>query len=209
MKQVKMRLCLARAVTVKASRLSACKGAGQFAASSSLGRKKPFLFLFLLACLSPSALGGVSRDAYVHRKGDSWTLGTVKVERTVGLQGGRFVTSSWKNKVSGRELIPAGTLSDELRVGVDGQEVSGTERDWQLVEAQDHTLAQGEIQLDVTVRRGSLEATKSFVVYPASSIIREWVSFKNVGSAALTISDPGFLNFTARVGGARRWTSTG
>jgi hypothetical protein len=117
----------------------------------------------------------------VHRKGDTWTLGTAKVERTVGLQAGRFVTTSWKNRVSVRELIPAGTLSEELRAGVDGHEVSGAEGNWQLVEAQEHTLAQGEIQLDITLRRESLGVTKSFVVYPGSSIIREWVSFKMGG----------------------------
>jgi len=159
----------------------------------------PFLFLVLLS-LGPSAWGGTSQDAYVRRTGDTWILGTVKVERTVALQGGHFVTTSWKNKVTGRQLIPSGTVSDELRAGVDGQEVSGTGSNWQLIEAQDHTLTQGEIQLDVTLQQGSLEATKSFVVYPGSSIIREWVRFKNAGSAALTISDPGFLNFTARVG---------
>jgi hypothetical protein len=152
---------------------SSSQGGGVVGPSSSAGSKKAFFLLGLLACLSPTALGGVSRDAYVHRKGDTWTLGTLKVQRTVGLQAGPFVTSSWKNKVNGRELIPAGTLSEELRVGVDGHEVSGTEGDWQLVGAQGHILAQGEIQLDITLRRKSLEATKSFVVYPGSSIIRE------------------------------------
>ena len=203
MKQIRARQCPTLALSVTAFRLSPRKVAGRFVSSPSLGSKNPFLLLALLACLSPTASGGVSQDAYVHRKGDTWTLGTLKVQRTVGLQAGRFVTTSWKNKVNGRELIPAGTLSEELRLGVDGHEVTGTEGDWQLVGVQDHILAQGEIQLDITLQRKSLEATKSFVVYPGSSIIREWVSFKNVGTEVLNISDPGFLNLTASVGEAR------
>ena len=202
MKQLKVRQRATLAFPVTVFKLSARNVARRFGTGLSAGSKKAFCLLGLLACLSPAALGGTSQDAYVHRKDDTWTLGTSKVERIVGLHAGRFVTTSWKNKVSGRELIPAGTLSEEVRVGVDGQEVSGAEGDWQLVDAQDHTLAQGEIQLDVTLRRQTLEATKSFVVYPGSSIIREWVSFKNGGCAAVTITDPGFLNFSARVGAA-------
>ena len=202
MKHVKVWQCPALAVSVTIIRLSARKVPGRFA-SPTPGSMKSVLLLALLACLNPAALGGVSQDAYVQRKGDTWTLGTLKVERTVGLQAGRFVTTSWKNKVSGRELISAGTLSEELRLGVDGHEVSGKEGGWRLVGAQDHILAEGEIQLDITLRRETLEATKSFVVYPGSSIIREWVSFKNVGTEVLNISDPGFLNLTASVGGAR------
>jgi hypothetical protein len=138
----------------------------------------------------------------VRRTGDAWTLGTIKVERTLTLRNGHFVTSSWKNKVSGRELVPMGAGAEELRVNADGQEVSSAEGDWQLLSAADHTLAQGEIELDVTLRRGSLQITKSYVVYPGSSIIREWVNFKNVSNAALRISDPRFLNLTVNMGSA-------
>jgi hypothetical protein len=192
MKQPEVKLCFSSVRNV----------AGRRAASWSRAAKRRLFFPALLICLGSPAWGGVSQDAYVRRAGDSWILGTAKVERTVTLQDGRLVTTSWKNKVSGKQLIPAGAPSDELRVGVEGQDISGSDGNWQLIGAQDHTLAQGEIQLDISLRHGSLEATKSFVVYPGSSIIREWVSFKNAGSTAVTIIDPGFLNFSARVGTA-------
>jgi hypothetical protein len=146
------------------------------------------------------AHGTTSQDGYVLRDGNTWTLGTAKVERTIRLDGGRFVTTNWKNKASGHELIPSGSVSNELSAVVDGQEISGASGDWQLVGSQDQTLAQGEIQLEITVRQGSLEATKTYVVYPGSSIIREWVKLRNAGATPLKISEPRFLGLTASVG---------
>jgi len=133
----------------------------------------------------------------VHRKGDAWVLGSSKVERIVGLAGGRFFTSSWMNKSNSQELLTEGMVSDELRATVDGREVSGKSGGWVLVSATNRTLVHGEVELDITLRHLGLEATKSYVVYPGSSIIREWVSIKNVGSAPLKISEPGFLTSPA------------
>jgi hypothetical protein len=146
------------------------------------------------------ALGRNSADAYVLRKGDSWVLGTSKVDRTISLAGGRLFTNSWKDKTNARELLPKGAAAEELRLAVNEQKVSGNSGGWVLITASDRILAHGEVQLDITVRRGGLEATKSYVVYPGSSVIREWMSIKNVGSTPLRISEPGFLNLTARLG---------
>ena len=44
--------------------------------------------------------------------------------------------------------------------------------------------------------------TKTYVVYPGSSIIRQWVTFTNAGSGPLRIVEPGFLNETLRPGDA-------
>jgi hypothetical protein len=160
------------------------------------------LLPLLVILLSAAVAATKSGDGYISRTANTWTLGTAKIERKITLSKGRFFTSSLKNKFSGRNLAPDGAMWEELRLVVDEQEVSGTGGAWKLVEARDHVLAQGEIQLDVTLRKGGLQATKTYVVYSASSIIREWANFKNVGSAALTISDPRFLNLTAKVGAA-------
>jgi len=162
--------------------------------------RRHLLLPLLVILLSVAAYATRSGDGYISRTDNTWTLGTAKIERRIALSKGRFYTTSLKNKISGRNMVPPGTMSEELRLVVDGQEVSGTGGGWKLVEARDHLLAQGEIQLDVTLRKGSLQATKTYVVYPGSSIIREWANFKNVGSAALTITDPRFLNLTAKLG---------
>ena len=154
----------------------------------------------LLVLLASPVLALTSGDAYVIRKGDTWILGTSKVERTLALADGKFVTRTWRDKASGRELLPAGTVSDELRAVINEREVSGTSGDWKLVEATERSLAQGEIQLDITIRRRGLEVTKSYIVYPGSSIIREWVSFKNAGTGPLRVSEPRFLGLTTNPG---------
>ncbi len=161
----------------------------------------PALFLpLLLLTLPGSSAAATSEDGYISRRADTWTLGTAKVERTITFSKGRFFTSSLKDKISGRELLPPGTASEEIGGFVDGEEVSNQVSSWKLVSANDRTLAQGEIQLDVAMRHGSLQATKSYVVYPGSSIIREWVQFKNVGIKSLRVSEPRFLSFTAKLG---------
>ncbi len=163
--------------------------------------KHLLLLSFSLILIVSPALSLTSKDAYVIRKGDAWTLGTAKVERTLRLADGKFVTRTWRDKASGRELLPAGTVSDELGAVIDGQTVRGGPRaagsSWTPKSGRS---PQGEIQLDLTLRRDSLEVTKSYVVYPGSSIIREWVSFKNAGTGPLRVSEPGFLNLTTKPG---------
>jgi hypothetical protein len=162
--------------------------------------RRHLLFPLLVVLLPVLSSATKSGDGYISRAGNTWILGSAKVERKVTLSKGRFFTSSLKNKTSGRDLLPAGTMSEDLKLVVDGQEVSGTGGGWKLIKSQDHVLAQGEIQLDITLRKGGLQATKTYVVYPGSSIIREWVNFKNAGTTPLTISDPRFLNLTAKIG---------
>ena len=71
---------------------------------------------------------------------------------------------------------------------------------WTLVSARTAKLKQGELELDLTLRHDSLEVTKTYVVYPGSSIIREWSEFKNTGSTPLKLTDPEFLKTSARLG---------
>ena len=56
------------------------------------------------------------------------------------------------------------------------------------------------MQLEVSLRHGGLLVTKTYVVYPGTSMIREWVQFKNAGTSPLQVSEPRFLSFTAKVG---------
>src|SRR5258708_4908918 len=102
----------------------------------------------LVVCLSKPAFSrSPEEEAYVRRHGNAWTLGTAKGERKLTLEHGRFVSTSWKDKKPGQELLPKGTVSDELGVVVGGQPVSGTSGDWALVNDDVRTLAQGEKQL--------------------------------------------------------------
>ncbi len=133
--------------------------------------------------LARECLADASEDAYITRHGTSWTLGSATVEMTIALQNGRLVTTSLKNKISGHELSPSDSTGP-----------------WSLVDSRTSKLSQGELQLDLILQRESLVATKTYVIYPGSSIIRQWTEFKNVGSAPLMLTDPEFLNASARLG---------
>jgi hypothetical protein len=85
------------------------------------------LVVTVLSILSAAIKSG---DGYVSRNGDTWTLGTAKVERKITLSKGRFFAASIKDKVSGRDLVKAGGVSEELRLSVDGHDVSGTSGGW-------------------------------------------------------------------------------
>lgn len=161
-----------------------------------------YLLVLLLATLffSMAASATESGDGYISRTADSWTLGTAKIERKLILSKGRLFTRSLKDKVSGRELLSPGRVSEEFGAVLDGKEISSASGGWKLVTASDHVGGNGELQLDLTLRHGHLQATKTYVVYPDSSIIREWVQFKDVGQKPLRISEPRFLSFTAKVG---------
>jgi hypothetical protein len=159
-----------------------------------------FLLPLLLLAFRLPAAAATSEDGYVSRNANTWTLGTAKVERTIVLANGRFFTTSFKDKVTGHELLTSGAGTEEIGGLVDGKELSSQSGGWKLVGAVDRVLAGGEIHLDITLRRGFLQVIKTYVVYPGTSIIREWVEFKNVGTRPLRVSQPQFLGFAAKVG---------
>ena len=51
-----------------------------------------------------------SADAYVHREGNEWIIGTSSVERRIRLDGGHLKLVSLRNKLSGREYQDAQLL---------------------------------------------------------------------------------------------------
>jgi hypothetical protein len=137
-----------------------------------------FVLLLVSQCLAET-----SQDAYITTHGTEWTLGSASVEMTIALRNGMLVTTGFKNKANGHELAPSDSTGP-----------------WTLVDARTSKLKQGEFQLDLTLRQEGLAETKSYVVYPGSSVIRQWAELKNVGSVPLKVSDPEFLNFSARLG---------
>jgi hypothetical protein len=143
-------------------------------------------------------------DGYIKSDGHRWTLGTAAAERVIAFENGKLLLKSLKNKATGRELIAEGATSDEFFVQIDDgkQPLTGSTGVWEFVGEKQTKLKQGELQLELTLRRDGLLVTKSYVVYPNSSIVRQWVSFKNTGKTPLKIVEPGFLNETVRPGDA-------
>lgn len=156
----------------------------------------------MLACISVFVTATQSEDGYLFRSANTWTLGTSKVERKIILANGHFFTASLKDKISGRELLPEAQPSEEFGAILNGKESSSVSGNWKMLRTNEHVGANGELILEVSLRQGNLQATKTYVVYPGSSIIREWVQFKNVGQERLRISEPRFLSVSANAGPA-------
>ena len=138
-----------------------------------------------------------SGDAYVRSEGNRWTFGTASVERTIALEDGRLLLLGFKNKQSGREMVPNGRSLVELSPAMAGAEQDGR---WTLVAAEARTLKQGELQFDLSLASGPLAVVKSYVVYPGSSVVREWYTCRNAGQTPLKIVEPRFLSVAARLG---------
>lgn len=157
---------------------------------------KAFVCFVMIVCSSVAAVAMTADEGYIKAEGNRWIMGTASVERVVALEDGKLLLKSLKNKVTGRELVNSGTASEEffLRLGDAQQPITGSTGGWKLIRANQTEHKQGERQLDLTIQRDSLLVTKSYVVYPGSSIIRQWVTFGNAGDRPLEIVEPGFLN---------------
>lgn len=140
--------------------------------------------------------------AFIRHRGNSWTFGTAFVERIVALDNGRLLMKSFRDPVTGYELMGPETISDEFCFWVDGEAegITGASGDWRLIGSSQKRSKHGERQLDISIARNGVVLTKSYLVYPGSSIIREWVAIKNTGGQPITIKNPGFMRLSMRLG---------
>jgi hypothetical protein len=153
-----------------------------------------------------------SGDGYIRHEQGRWVVGTSLVEKIVTLNNGRLALASFKNKLSGREYIQGGAVSNEVRLSADGQEITGGSGGWVLMGEDSHRLSQGELQLDLKLRHGPLAVSKHYVAYPGSSVIREWLTIANDSTKPVRLSDPGFLEsrvLTTEVGKLDLYYMTG
>lgn len=136
-----------------------------------------------------------SEDAYVLTDAQKrrWTLGTARAERVIELQHGRFGTVSLHDKQSGHRYLPPSTHTDEFRIDVDGTAITGASGGWTLVSSKTSVLAQGEISLAIALEGHSLRVEQTYVVYPGTSIVRQWTTYRNISSRPFVVTDPHFL----------------
>jgi hypothetical protein len=154
--------------------------------------------LGVLPCVLIGLAGSLQAagNATIARQGQQWTFDTATMQRVVALDQGRLLLQSLKNKTSGRQWVLPGTTSEEfsVTVGQPGERWSGSMGGWNLVDSRLATLPLGEQQLELCLQRGPLQVTKTYILYPDSSILREWVVFKNAGDTPLPLSEPAFLS---------------
>ncbi len=170
-------------------------------ARSKPARHSPLIALFAqlsMLCASASLLGGQgqlqSGDGYVRREGNEWMLGTSRVERKVRLEDGHLQLVSLRNKLTGREYCDSETPPAEIRFLAHGDDVSASGWRWKLRSEHAALASQGELQLDIELESASLLVIKHYVVYPHTSVIREWITLENISRQPVRISHVEFLH---------------
>lgn len=154
---------------------------------------------FLCTCVLTTSRA--SDDAYIRQDGMHWTFGTCMIERTVALENGHFLLKRLFDKQTGRELIDQKNPSEEFAFTLANKtRICGTDGGWSLIGFQTNRLNQGEQQLDISLQRFPFIVTRTYLIYPESSITREWSTIKNIGDTSQTLGKLGCLSLTAHLG---------
>ena len=135
-----------------------------------------------------------SGDGYVRRERDEWIVGTSKVERRIRFADGEFSLVSLRNKISGREYQDANNPSAEIRFFANSEDVSASTWHWKLRDDKVVRGTQGELQLDIELESSAIQVTKHYVIYPGTSVIREWLTINNSSDQPVRISQVDFLH---------------
>ena len=162
-----------------------------------------FIVLIVYASLLLHVASAQSRsgDAWIQVDPGRWTLGTDSVQRVVELLNGHLRETQHLQDESTTAGLQLGSRGFAGGIGKLGDNelvelVHGDSGNWKLVDSNVEILKQGELQLVITLQRGPLAVTKTYVLHPLSSVIREWVTYKNVSKHPLLISNPGFLDLS-------------
>jgi hypothetical protein len=153
----------------------------------------------LLLCAAASLLSAAqshlqSADGYIRREGNEWIVGTESVERRIRLDSGHLYLASLRNKLTGHEYQDVKTPLAEFRFSVDGEDVNASGWQWKLRTEQAIQISQGALQLDIDLESPTVRVTKHYVVYPGTSLIREWLTLENISPKSLRISHVEFLH---------------
>ena len=102
--------------------------------------------------------------------------------------------ASFRNKTSDKEYKDSTGAPAEIRFFVNGADVSASSWQWKL--RSDHVARgeQNELQLEIELDSPLLRVTKHYMIYPATSVIREWLILENTSSKPIRISQLDFLH---------------
>lgn len=154
--------------------------------------------LIVLAIVPSAAAQTVSyssSDAYISFDDETltWTFGTSIVEKKTQIDSsGRYLLTSFVNKLTGRDYIQNSAVSDEfaLKVGTGSiQPASGSDGGWQLVGWSKHTGEFGILELEIILSKDMLEVTRNYRLLPQTGVIEEWSDFKNISGTPQQFSE--------------------
>lgn len=132
-----------------------------------------------------------SGDAYVRQSGTTWVFGTSKVEQEVVLKNGHLLLTKFINTATHRNYVEG--PSDEIRLGVNGEIVTGGSTFWTFDKVLTETLSQGQLLLRIILHDNNIQVQKTYIIYPEESIIEQWLQIRNISTHSITITNPFFL----------------
>lgn len=137
----------------------------------------------------PGRIIAQSGDAYIayDENAQTWEIGTQGISRRMDYDvGGGLRLTSLKHKLTDREwLAPKSGTSSELRIGLEGQLIVGSAREFALRGYTTHKHPDGSLELEVILLRGPLAAYLHYVVYPRTSILSQWAVVENTGTTTM------------------------
>lgn len=172
-----------------------------FAGKHSLCSVYILAVVLLSAWLLTEGFAVTSGDGYIQRQQDTWRLGTGQVELILTFEQGSLLVRELTNKSAGTSLIPAGQPQPDFSFALGEVEarVTSASGDWRLVGAQESVLSQGELQLVITLERSPLQVVKTWIVFPNTGLIRQWITVTNTGGQPVQVRDPSFLKVAGKV----------
>ena len=131
----------------------------------------------------------------------TWNIGTSAIENqlTFDATAGTYTLTSFENTLTSppTQYVQSGGASAEFRFAWGGQELTGATPGWSCQSGavrQVNMGGQPALQLDVAVERSGVRVTKSYVIYPHESLIRQWTQYTNTSSTPQELAQISFLD---------------
>jgi hypothetical protein len=135
-----------------------------------------------------------NQDGYVRREGSDWILGTSRTEKRIRFADGHLSSISLRNKISGHEYQGASNPPSEVQFSADEQDVDAPTWHWKLLSEHAEKTVQGELQLDIELESTNLHVTKHYLIYPGTSVVREWLTIEGSSTKAVHLTKVDFLH---------------
>ena len=128
-----------------------------------------------------------SGDAYISYDDatHTWEIGTAGIrQRMRGTAATGYRKISLFDQSTQREWLAPGATGDEFVFVLDGQTMRSS-REFSLRGYDTARNADGSIELVVSLARGALTVRVHYAIYPAMSVIEQWIALENTGATAL------------------------
>lgn len=140
-------------------------------------------------------------DAYANRGANacSWTIGTDAYERVLTFASQTYTLTSFKNRLvtPAREYVSPRHPSPEVSFVWDDATLTGARAGWSCTDGSASSVRLGgedAIRLTVTIARPQVEVTKTYLVYPGESLVRESTRYRNLDGSGHKLMRPTILD---------------